>query len=359
MPNCNVCQRSCKTALGLSAHKTAMHSRNGKNQNGNGSKPRNGSRFNLAMGAQSGATPLMSTVANIRPLREAAKRLSGSDFLTTVTVKHELTTVADRILVSMPITPSGYPGTRITQLSELWERYRLRNFRIRYVPAVPFTLACQLVLYIDTDPNDDPTLFPTSDALIRQAVAQAGSQQWNFNVPAMIPLAKRSDDQLYYTGSDLSNERFNRQGTAYLIQVTLPMNSDGTAVTSDIEAGSLYIDWDCEFQVAQINPPIPALTYTKELELAGKTSLTVSCPAGYTVDLRAESFAHSSGAGSVTIGDPADQFLKFITTSTVTLNTLGSFTSGIPPGVYPVAIEDTTRLTVTAYSNVDFTLQTV
>lgn len=200
--------------------------------------------------------PLMGSIENRRPLHLGTNLLRGRDYLGPVVVKAStnINTPADRILQSFPVTPSGYPGTRITQLSPLWERYRFRYFRVSYVPSVPNTIACQLVLYVDTDPNDDPTTITTADGLIRQAVAQTGAQQWNFNNPKVTPLALRRDDQWYYTGNDKQNERFNRMGTGYLIQITDPINFNGELLTDDLTSGSLFIDWECEFQIPQIEP---------------------------------------------------------------------------------------------------------
>jgi hypothetical protein len=189
-----------------------------------------------------------------RPLIEKKFVEAGSDFLTPLTVLATTPTVASKILVTGSISPSAFPGTRLTQLSNLWERYRFRKFRLRWVPAVPKSIACQLIIYQDTDPLDDPTTITSADALIRQATSQAGSQQFNFINPMTIDLARRSDDQLYYTGADKNNERFNRQGNYYIIQVTDPLDFNGKPLTEDIMAGSLYVDWVCEFQIAQINP---------------------------------------------------------------------------------------------------------
>jgi hypothetical protein len=141
----------------------------------------------------------------------------------------------------------------LTQLSDLWERYKFTKFNVRYVPSVPHTIATQICIYSDTDPNDDPTIL-SGDQLIRQAVSQAGSQQWNFNNSKVVSLARRGDDQLYYTGQTLLNERFNYQGTAYLVQVTNPMDFNGGIISNLITCGSIYIDWEVMFQTPQINP---------------------------------------------------------------------------------------------------------
>lgn len=196
-----------------------------------------------------------------RPLVERKFFEKGSDFLGPLTVKAgaNISSAADRILLANSISPSAYPGTRLTQLAPLWERYRFRRFKLRWVPAVPKTIACQLIVYQDTDPLDDPSSISDADSLVRQATAQTGSQQFNFINPMSIELAQRADDQLYYTGEDKLNERFSRQGNFYVIQVTDPLNFNGGAITDDIMAGSLYVDWECEFQVAQINPSAAAV----------------------------------------------------------------------------------------------------
>lgn len=225
---------------------------NGKGKRNGNSRPRTTTRQNI----QTGSNGLSNQGAIHRPMITRKFVEAGSDFLGPLTVRSSPSNTAERILLSNSISPSAFPGTRLTQLSNLWERYRFRKFRLRWVPAVPKTIACQLIVYQDTDPLDDPTTISDPDALVRQATAQAGSQQFNFINPMSIDLARRSDDQLYYTGVDKQNERFSRQGNFYVIQVTDPLNFNGGPITTDIMAGSLYVDWVCEFQIAQINPSV-------------------------------------------------------------------------------------------------------
>lgn len=238
-----------------------MAPRRKKNGNGNGRRNNNGNgrqrqRVTRRMQVQTNTTS-WSNRGNLRRPNINTKFVErGSDFLGPLTVKAgaNITKASDRILLGESISPSAFPGTRLTQLAPLWERYRFRRFKLRWVPAVPKTVACQLIVYQDTDPLDDPSAIPDPDALVRQATAQTGSQQFNFISPMAIELAQRADDQLYYTGPDKQNERFSRQGNFYIIQVTDPLNFNGEALTSDFMAGSLYVDWECEFQIAQINP---------------------------------------------------------------------------------------------------------
>lgn len=196
---------------------------------------------------------MMTTMSQGRPMMNRFQVFSGSDFVGRVTAKAAPTT-SQRILLTLDISPSAFPGTRLTQLSQLWERYRFVRASFRYIPAVPHTMACQFLLYCDTDPTDDPTLAVTYEELIRQGVAQSGSRQWNFNNPMIAPLALRADDQLYYTGDTELNPRFSLQGRLYLIQITDPVNVNGELITTDTAAGSVYLDWTVKFQVPQINP---------------------------------------------------------------------------------------------------------
>lgn len=239
-----------------------MNNNNGKrNGNGNGGgkqkKKNGGSRVTNTVRQNNVSLPMQIVSNNQRALNNSFTRLSGSDFIGAITVKPQTMLdlgASQRVLSVVPITPSGFVGTRLTALSNLWERYRFISCKIRYVPAIPTTLGCQLCFYIDTDPNDDPSGIADGNALIRQAIAQTGAQQWNFATPKIIPLALRKDDQLYYTGNDKTNQRFNRQGTGYMIQITGPVAFDGSPITTELQAGSLFIDWDVMFQTAQINP---------------------------------------------------------------------------------------------------------
>lgn len=181
--------------------------------------------------------------------------ISGSDYLTPISVQKLTTTAASRIIYTAPISPSFFKGTRLTQFSNLYERYVFNKFTVRYVPAVPTTLACQLLAYIDTDPSDDATTIVDAAALFRQAVAQTGSRQWNFIGGMTIPLAVKAGNQLYYTGETRENERFNVQGRLYILQLTDPLNVNGLPIDNDsLACGSLFMDWNCTFSTPQINP---------------------------------------------------------------------------------------------------------
>lgn len=348
--------------------------KNKTRKNGNGNGKRNGNRrprVTTRQNIQTGSNGLSNQGAIHRPMITRKFVEAGSDFLGPLTVRSSPDSTADRILLFNSISPSAFPGTRLTQMSNLWERYRFRKFRLRWVPAVPKTIACQLIVYQDTDPLDDPTIIPDADALVRQATAQAGSQQFNFINPMSIDLARRSDDQLYYTGVDKQNERFSRQGNFYVIQVTDPLNFNGEAITSDIMAGSLYVDWVCEFQIAQINP-IATLTSNPPDQFSSPLITTsrpipIGSPARTlgTVTTNGPSFLYLSSlkiTRDPTVDSTTSVLVNNVQTNTVfelLANSTGADTTpvSLPAGTYGISITSSNgqnvlnTYTVSAISN--------
>jgi hypothetical protein len=212
---------------------------------------------NQSMRMSADRAPLQSLPSMSRPnINKISKLGPDTDFLTTVVAKASvnITKPSDRVLVKQELSASSFPGTRITGLSNYWERYKWETAAARFVPAVPNTLACQFVMYIDTDPLDDPSNIADDDQVVRQAVSQAGSSQFNFNTTKTVPLIVRADNQYYYTGVDKQNLRFSLQGTLYIIQVTDLINFNGELIATDLTCGSLYLDWLINFSIPQINP---------------------------------------------------------------------------------------------------------
>lgn len=227
--------------------------------------------------------PAIISNANYRPINNRVYRESGSDYLGPVTVVPTFATAKDQIRASAKISPSQFAGTRMAQMAALWERYRFTRYRLRYVPSVPTTLAAQLLMYQDTDPDDDPSVIEDKAALIRQAAAQAGSQEWNMSSPKAVELASRADHALYYTGAvQKDNPRLSLQGAAYIIQVSEAVNSNGEAIKGELTAGSVYVDWEIEYQTPQIDPSatLAALKHESQPLLVGVGASGASLPAG-------------------------------------------------------------------------------
>lgn len=241
---------------------------NGKRQ----SKPTATSKANGSKGLN-GRTPrftqpigISNASGNTRAVNNSILRMSGSDFFSTLTVKKAPVNPAERVLLDLIVSPSTILGTRLAQIAPTWERYFFTKFNVRYVPAVPTTLACQLCAYVDTDPLDDPSTAATADQLVRQAVAHTGAQQWNFISAKVTPLPLRADKMLYYTGLNPQNARLAFQGRVFVIQITDPIDIAGAPIQGDtLTGGSIFIDWAIDFQTPQLSPEVVSNPFTTGL----------------------------------------------------------------------------------------------
>jgi len=189
--------------------------------------------------------------------------LRGSDFITSFKLAHD---TDSRVLVDELVSPSAMRQTRLFYLANLWEMYRFTKFSVRYVPALPDSVGGQIAAYIDTDPTDVVT--EEGEDLIRATNSQTGVKQWNVSQGCTLNLAKRKDDQMFYTGlipsSDSGpSDRQTYQGRLYVVQMTKPMNYLGQPLTEDISAGSLYVDWEIVFRTPQLEPVAPVGDYDK------------------------------------------------------------------------------------------------
>jgi hypothetical protein len=153
------------------------------------------------------------------------------------------------------------------------------------------------------------------------------------------------DDQLYYTGTDKLNERFNRQGTGYLIQVTEPIDFNGSPIVDDLVAGSVYIDWECEFQIPQINPEV--------LVPSAPTATVLNLQGGDTVELPESAFFGVTTMQVTDLLTTGNVELDGPVTVSVSHTALGLFTASsvnLPAGSYSVALTNISGLSVAFYS---------
>ena len=123
------------------------NSNKSKKQNGKGGKAKNGNGTTQGSAMVKTSAPIQNLPAFKRSGVVGQTHLSGRDFVQRITVKanSEIVNPSDRILLRQPISATSFPGTRLSALSQLWERYRWTQAVLEYVPAVPNTLAAQLV----------------------------------------------------------------------------------------------------------------------------------------------------------------------------------------------------------------------
>lgn len=183
--------------------------------------------------------------------QDKAVTLRGSDYLGPLSAKGTDDS-SSRVLQQYLLSPHSFPGTRLETVSGLYEFYRFKKCQIRYVPAVPTTLSCQLAGYIDTDPTDTLDDIYNQTDLVRNVVANKGSREWNFYAPMALPMPMRKDDQLFFTGGG-DDLRLNTQGKVIIVQTGEILDFNGNLVKNNLKCGQLYLDWEVEFSKPQMS----------------------------------------------------------------------------------------------------------
>jgi hypothetical protein len=191
-----------------------------------------------AMGAVVGASYF-----KVKPLAKASSRgeglrIRGRDYFDSVTVAAN--TPAGTTVVNVPINPTSLPGTRLQKLTQLYEKYRFRRFRITAVPSNATNLSGTYGMSYDRDPSDSTP--PASTEGIRTFMAMVGSVISSEWVPRTLdcPLIEPTTD--YFTNSTGSgDERLVDQGQFYF---WLPTASPSTALSF-----MLLIEYDLELFV--------------------------------------------------------------------------------------------------------------
>ncbi|APG76596.1 hypothetical protein 3 [Wenling tombus-like virus 5] len=200
---------------------------------------------------------LVASNANHRPVDNSTHRLNGSDYLGEVTTATPLT-AKNTVRLSMQLSPTGFKGTRVSALGELYEKYRYRRAVVRYVPALPATVGGQLLAYVDQDPKDDPREVQDLKALRAMASSSSGAQAWNLPLAKSITMPGTNENKWYYTGHQEENPRLSVQGVLHLLQMTDAVGTDGQPLAANSVAGTLYLDWVLEFKTPQMNPELVA-----------------------------------------------------------------------------------------------------
>lgn len=180
----------------------------------------------------------------------------GSEFLTSITVYTSQSTSptptgVGHILFWMPINPRLLSGTRISQLSSLYQHYKYNYLIVEYVPSVPSIQDGALGMVITYDPIENWTTKTTdSDTLMRIFMAHKGGNIANVYSCMRAALYKNEDtlnDYFTQAGEDFRNED---QGNIVIVAASSFTPYDGamTAVT----LGNVIIHYSCSLHARDV-----------------------------------------------------------------------------------------------------------
>lgn len=235
----------------MAGNKNNTKKANGQNKNKN-NKP-NGGKSSKSK-PRSGITPSVKLGNGQSKVQWGNDRcvISGEDFVHTLELNPTPNSrnFAGAVLFPQYVNPWRIPGSRLTQFANLFQRFKFKRFTIRYIPAVPATVAGQIIMCTDTD----ATWAPVGDTqdVVRMMMAHKDRIMFHVfdNARACIPGTSKPEYMCDAQGQDI---RVNNQGVFWAVLVTPVIKQDGGDWTNAV--GSFVLDWEIEFRAARILAP--------------------------------------------------------------------------------------------------------
>lgn len=202
--------------------------------------------------------------------RVQGMRIRGMDYLGDLTVNSD---AAGSLLREIDLNPMSveWTGTALQRFGTLHERYRPQRLVGLVEPSCPSTTEGQIISYIDADPDD--TMPFSGRQAIQVASSHEGaevSQVWCLNA-ASYAFDRNTQD--FYADANGSDERLISPGKWRVVA-----NTDMPASTT---IGSLYVVWDYEFSVPQIDDETVGGDYARlEAGNGGGANITSANPLG-------------------------------------------------------------------------------
>lgn len=210
--------------------------------------------------------------------------LSGTEFLTALTNPETGAEPGD-ILAAISLNPRLLTNTRLSQFSDLYERYRFRKMNICYKATANATQSGQLIGYGDYDP--DNVLTVDSPSNLSTAAAHLGQEVCKVWESKRFPFGIVDDYTTLFVDPATSDLRLAIQGVYYILAA-----SDLLAEISSL--GNLYIEYEIEFYIPILSIPVPENSSVSAQYLSDNPNPTPTLPFGVSPDAGWTSFSSPS-----------------------------------------------------------------
>jgi len=157
-------------------------------------------------------------------------------------------TGAGFISADVALRPSDFPDSLLGRRCTTWDRYRVRNARVRYTPSVPTSINCNLITYHDQDVLDIPT---QGTSALNIALAHRGAVQHPANMPQTIQCTPPREQLWTSPGT---TQRLDAFGRIVVIQRQAPVDFAGNPLAAGTPLGDLTLEWTIDFECANLDP---------------------------------------------------------------------------------------------------------
>jgi hypothetical protein len=200
----------------------------------------------------------------------------GTDFLTSIALQAPgavgslPVNTPYSLAYSIEIGPQYFSPSRIEQLSSLWERYRFKSIKFRFVPSLPTTTTGSYMMICDRDVTDDLSPLTGTESLARVMAAHYGSTTQQIWCGSEAELKDQDLMQNWYTDIPETNSdedvRLSAQGRFdFAIINAINLLADGGSI------GDIYVDYEIEFFYEQM----------EEDEVGGGAFLGIAKPVNF------------------------------------------------------------------------------
>ena len=158
------------------------------------------------------------------------------------------------IVMTQMINPWRFPGTRLFQFANLFQKFYFLECSIQFISAVPATTAGQWLCAFDNDPTFMPVGGP--QAVLRTMMAHKGRrlahvfENWEMRAPPVV----QKDFYCDARGMDL---RLNNQAI-FIASLASPIKTQ-TGENLQSNAGTFVLKWKVRFSQARIETPTTGL----------------------------------------------------------------------------------------------------
>jgi hypothetical protein len=195
----------------------------------------------------------LTDIVQISEIRSKTTRdtfvLSGRDRLGVVTMVVNITP-STIVLYTIVISPTMFLGTRLADISQLWEKYKFTRFDVQYQPSVSSMIGGQMCMYFDPNPDEEVNVADADQAL-RSAMSREKVVFFTLSKPTRLNMNTKIGLPDYFTeASPTESEKWIAQAR-FVVLASIPLSSTATSASNQA-VGSITADWTVKFTAPQM-----------------------------------------------------------------------------------------------------------
>jgi hypothetical protein len=175
------------------------------------------------------------------------------DFAIDVTITTSKT--LGQVITTYALRPDEWDGTRLKQLSGLYEKWRLKRINVEYRPSVATTEPGSFIMFYDPDPTD--SAGSTGLTLVQKAASAQNRVRFQCFEPKTLTARPPTGTPPMFTSFQSTDDvRLSSYGNIYVT------NDVGLTTSGSKTYGNLYITLDIEFQKPILEELPVSFSYT-------------------------------------------------------------------------------------------------